>query len=118
MIIRTLAVATLVALVVGGTASAQVPDHLQCYKVKDTAIVLKGTVDLQDQLSGPLSPCKISKAALYCRASTKSNANVFNITAPITPLDYTGVALADDQDRLCYKVSCPKLDPPVADQVV
>jgi uncharacterized protein DUF1566 len=41
-----------------------------------------------------------------------------NITAPIVPLDYTGVALADDQDRICYKVSCPKLDPPVADQTV
>jgi hypothetical protein len=118
MIIRTLAVATLLALAVGGTASAQVPDHLQCYKVKDTAIILKGTVDLQDQLSGPLSPCKISKAALYCRATTKSNANVFDITTPIVPLQFTGVALADDQDRICYKVSCPKLDPPVADQTV
>jgi uncharacterized protein DUF1566 len=118
MIIRTLAVATLVALAVGGTASAQVPDHLQCYKVKDTAIVLKGTVDLQDQLSGPLSPCKISKAALYCRGSIKSNPSVFNITTPIVTNGFTGVAVADDQDRICYKVSCPKLDPPVADQTV
>jgi hypothetical protein len=118
MISRNLAVATLVALAVGGTASAQVPDHLQCYKIKDTAIILKGTVDLEDQLSGPLSPCKISKAALYCRASIKSNPQVFNITNPIPANGFTGVALADDQDRICYKVSCPKLDPPVADQVV
>jgi hypothetical protein len=105
-------------LAAGARVSAQVPDHLQCYKIKDTAIILKGTVDLQDQLSGPLSPCKISKAALYCRATTKTNANVFNITTPIATLPYTGVAVADDQDRICYKVSCPKLDPPVADQVV
>jgi hypothetical protein len=117
MIIRTLAVATCFALAVAGTASAQVPDHLQCYKIKDS-IVLKGTVDLQDQLSGPLSACKISKAGLYCRASTKTNPQVLNIATPITPLPFTGVALADDQDRICYKVSCPKLDPPVADQVV
>jgi hypothetical protein len=118
MIIRTLAVATLVAFAVGGTASAQVPDHLQCYKVKDTAIILKGTVDLEDTLSGPLSPCKISKAALYCRGSIKSNPNVFNITTHIDTNGFTGVALADDQDRICYKVSCPKLDPAVADQTV
>ena len=116
MIIRTLALVTALFLALGAPAAAQVADHLQCYKIKDTAIVLKGTVNLQDQLSGPLSPCKISKATLYCRASTKSNANVLNITTPIVPLPYTGVAIADDQDRLCYKVSCPKLDPPVADQ--
>ena len=118
MIIRTLAIATSIALALGGTASAQVADHLRCYKIKDTAIVLKGTVELQDQLSGPLATCKISKAAMYCRASEKTNPLVVNIATPIMTLPYTGVAIADDQDRICYKVSCPKVDPPIADQTV
>jgi hypothetical protein len=118
MIIRTLALATALFLALDVPATAQVPDHLQCYKIKDSSIVLKGTLDLEDQLSGPLSPCKISSAKLYCRATVKSNPNVLNITTPISPLPYTGVAVADNQDRLCYKVSCPKLDPPVPDQLV
>jgi hypothetical protein len=91
------------------TSAMAVSDHLQCYKVKDTAIVLKGTVDLTDQLSGLLSPCKISSPKLYCRGSAKSNPNVVNITTPIVPLNYTGVEVGSDQDRLCYKVSCPNI---------
>jgi len=119
MIIRTLAVGTVLALVFGSPAAAQVPDHLQCYKIKDTSIVLKGTIDLADDLlSQVLSPCKVSSAKLYCRGAIKSNPNVFDITTPIVPLQYTGVAVGDDQDRLCYKVSCPKVDPPTPDQVV
>jgi hypothetical protein len=52
---------------------------------------------------------------MYCRGSVKSNPNVFNITTPLTPLPYSGAPVTED--RICYKVSCPKLDPPVADQV-
>ena len=119
MIIRTLALGTVVALALGSSASAQVPDHLQCYKIKDSSIVLKGTLDLTDAVTAlALSPCKISSAKLYCRGVVKSNPNVNNVTIPINPLPYTGVEVADDQDRLCYKVSCPKLDPPVPDQLV
>src|SRR6185436_13381815 len=105
------------ALAVGvvGTASAQVADHLQCFKTKDASIVLKGTVALNTALTGPLAPCKISKAAFYCSATVKSSPNVFNITVPIVPLAYSGAAVTED--RICYKVACPKVDPPTPDQL-
>ncbi len=118
MIFPRLAVATVLGLLAGTSAVAQLNDHLQCYKVKDTSIVLKGTVDLDDTLSGSLAGCKISAAKMFCTGSAKSNPQVFNVTTPITVLPHTGVAIPDDQDRLCYKVSCPKLDPPEANQTV
>jgi hypothetical protein len=117
MMFPRLAVATVLGLLAGTSAVAQVKDHLQCYKVKDS-IVLKGTVDLDDTLSGSLAGCKISAAKMFCTGSAKSNPQVFNITTPITVLPHTGIAIPDDQDRLCYKVSCPKLDPPEANQTV
>lgn len=118
MIFRRLAVATVLGVLAGTSAVAQVKDHLQCYKIKDTSIVLKGTVDLDDTLSGALAGCKISSAKMFCTGAAKSNPSVFNITTPITVLPHTGIAIPDDQDRLCYKVSCPKLDPPEANQTV
>src|SRR5690349_11954852 len=118
MISRRFAAVMAVLLAIGSSATAQVSDHLQCYKIKDTSLVLKGTVDLDDTLSGLLSPCKISSAKMFCTPGSKSNPNVFNITTPITVLPHTGVAIPDDQNRLCYKVSCPKLDPPEANQTV
>ena len=118
MISRRLAALIVVLLATGSSATAQVSDHLQCYKIKDTSLVLKGTVDLDDTLSGLLSPCRISSAKMFCTPGSKSNPTVFNITTPITVLPHTGVAIPDDQNRLCYKVSCPKLDPPEANQTV
>jgi hypothetical protein len=119
MIFRLFAAATAVVLALGSIATAQpLHDHLQCYKIKDTSIVLKGTVTLDDDLSGTLAPCKISSAKMFCTGGAKSNANVFNITNPITVNGHTGIAVPDDQNRLCYKVSCPKLDPPEANQTV
>lgn len=113
---RLSGVSLALVLVLAGPAAAQVPDHLQCFKIKDASLVLKGTVDLTNPLTGPLSPCKISKAALYCRGTVKSNPNVFNIITPITPLPYSGAPVSED--RICYKVSCPKVDPPTPDQLV
>jgi hypothetical protein len=55
---------------------------------------------------------------MFCTGGAKSNAQVFNITNPIAVNGHTGVAVPDDQNRLCYKVSCPKLDPPEANQTV
>ena len=118
MIFRRFAAVMVVVLAAGSSVFAQVPDHLQCYKIKDTSLVLKGTVDLDDALSGPLAPCKISSAKMFCMGSSKSNPNVFNITTPITVLPHTGLAIPDDQNRICYKVSCPKLETPEADQTV
>ncbi len=119
MIFRRFAAVTAVTLAFGSTAIAQpLHDHLQCYKIKDTSIVLKGTVTLDDDLSGTLAPCKISSAKMFCTGGAKSNAQVFNITNPIAVNAHTGIAVPDDQNRLCYKVSCPKLDPPEANQTV
>jgi hypothetical protein len=119
MIFRLFAAVTAVVLAAGSSATAQpLHDHLQCYKVKDTSIVLKGTVTLDDDLSGTLAPCKISSAKMFCTGGAKSNATVFNITNPIAVNGHTGIAVPDDQNRLCYKVSCPKLDPPEANQTV
>lgn len=114
---RLVAIGSLLGLALASPVMA-VNDHLQCYKVKDTAIVLKGTVDLTDQLSGALAGCKISSSKIYCRASAKSNPSVLNVITPIIPLPYTGVEIGDDQDRLCYKVSCPKVVPDIPTQTV
>jgi hypothetical protein len=118
MIFRRFATVTAIALAVTTSATAAVNDHLQCYKIKDTSLVLKGTVDLENALSGSLAPCKISSAKMFCTGSKKTNPNVFNITTPIPILPHTGIEIPDDQDRICYKVSCPKLDPPEADRTV
>jgi hypothetical protein len=118
MIFRRFATVTAIALAVTTSATAAVNDHLQCYKIKDTSLVLKGTVDLENALSGPLAPCKISSAKMFCTGSKKTNPTVFNITTPIPILPHTGIEIPDDQDRICYKVSCPKLDPPEANQTV
>jgi Protein of unknown function (DUF1566) len=118
MIFRRFAAVAAVALAAGAPAFAQVNDHLQCYKIKDTSLVLKGTVDLDDTISGALSPCKISSAKMFCTGSAKSNPTVFNITTPVTVLPHSGIEIPADQNRICYKVSCPKLDPPEANQTV
>jgi hypothetical protein len=120
MIFRLFAAVTALALAVGAPAIAQMPvaDHLQCYKVKDTSMVLKGTVGLDDTLSGALAPCKISTAKLFCTPSKRTAATVFNITSPIMVNGHTGIEIPADQNRLCYKVSCPKLDPPEANVTV
>jgi hypothetical protein len=110
---RHLAIGLAVVTAWSAPAGAQVADHLQCFKTKDASIVLKGTVALNTALTGPLAPCKISKAAFYCTGTVKSSPNVFNITVPITPLQYSGAAVTED--RICYKVSCPKLEPPTPD---
>ena len=106
----------MVLLALASPGVAQVADHLQCYKVKDTSLVLKGTLDLENLLSGHLTGCKVSSAKMYCTATTKSAVNVVNITTPITPLGYSGQPVTED--RICYKVACPKPVPPEADQVV
>jgi len=115
---RPVAVGMVLALALAPSAGAQVADHLQCYKIMDTSLVLKGTVDLTDTLSGTLAGCKVSSAKMFCMGTTKSNPHVMNITTPLVPLAYTGVDVPDDQARICYKASCPKLDPPEADQTV
>ena len=44
------------ALALATSAVAQVPDHLQCFKIKDTSLVLKGTLDRARRRRSVTSP--------------------------------------------------------------
>jgi hypothetical protein len=89
----------------GGSGSAQVADHLKCYRVKDP-LRLGGTVDLDTPQFGLDAGCRISKAKLFCVPATKTNVAVTDKATkqPITPLPVTG---PDPGDRICYTVKCP-----------
>src|SRR5262249_40844733 len=115
---RPSAVVMVLGIALASSASAQVQDHLQCYKAKDLSLVLKGTVDLNDGLSGPLAGCKVSSAKMFCMGTAKTNPAFSTVRTAFTPLQYTGQPVPSDQMRICYKASCPKLDPPEADQLV
>lgn len=111
---------TVLLLTLATPAGAQVPDHLKCYKMKD-ALDLKGTVDLDTPQFGLDPGCKISPAKLFCVPATKTNEAVTNkkTKQPITPLPIGGgPAGARPDDRVCYKVKCPKPATPIADQSV
>ena len=119
---RTLGVVTLalalaaLSLALRGSAAAQTPDHLKCYKVKD-ALKLGGTADLNTPQFGADAGCTVSKAKLFCVPATKTNVAVTDKTtgAPISPLPVSGPTPGD---RICYKVRCPNLpaDQSVTDQ--
>jgi hypothetical protein len=105
MVTRLSALALALSVTLATGAAAQVPDHLQCFKIKDTSIVLKGNVDLAAAPPFEALPgCKISAAKLYCVGAVKSNPVVFNIQTPITPLPYSGQPVSEA--RLCYKIFC------------
>jgi hypothetical protein len=95
------------------SARAQVPDHLACYKVKDT-FRLKGVVNLETPEFGVAPGCRVSAAKLFCVAATKRVVTVANGSTPITPLPFTGTPEPDD--RICYKMKCP--DAAIAGQTV
>jgi len=83
---------------------AQVPDHLKCYKVKESAAQkVTYTADL-----GGLAPeprCQVkTPAKLLCVETTKSN------VSPTPPGAPAGPAAGQ---FVCYKVKCPKGAPPV-----
>ena len=94
----------LVAQVLLPSASrAQVPDHLKCYKIKDSAKKAIYTADL-----GGLAPepgCQVKlPAKLICVPTVKTNVN------PTPPGAPTGPSAGQFG---CYKVKCPKGVPPV-----
>jgi len=98
-------------------ARAQVPNHLECFKMKDT-LRLGGTADLNTQLG--LAPgCLVRKAALFCVSATATNLAVTNMQSgdPIVPLPIgSGASGAREEGRVCYKVKCP--ESAIADQSV
>jgi hypothetical protein len=93
--------ACLVALtffILAARAAAQVPDHLECYKIKDSAPRTPYTADLAGLAAEPGCQVKVP-AKLLCVATTKSN------VSPTPPEAGNGSSVGR---FLCYKVKCPK----------
>ena len=93
------------------TATAQVPDHLKCYKIHDP-LKLSGVVDLDSPQFGAESGCTVSAAKLLCVPARKTVVSAVDRAtgAPITPLVFW--APPAPGDRICYKVKCPRPNPP------
>ena len=104
----TVAVATLIFMT--SPALAQVPDHLNCYTIKDP-VNLSGVVDLNSPQFGVEAGCKISRAHFFCVSATKHVLSAMDKTTgiPITPFPVSG---PDAGDRVCYKIKCPVNPPP------
>lgn len=103
-------VAAATSLLAAAAAGAQdVPDNLQCYKVRDADLrALHGVVDLDAPSVGVAPGCKIGKAKLYCTPARQSvqPGTLFDGKTPLTELPYHGAPAGTD--RICYRVTCPK----------
>ncbi len=99
-------VLTAFLLLGGGTAQAQLFDHLQCFKIKDAAPKASYTADItpNDPRFAALAPgCVIAvPAKLLCIDVRKTN------VTPVPPGAPDGVQL---QKYLCYKAKCEKRQP-------
>ena len=93
------------------SAAAQVPDHLKCYKVKDTLKKFAATADLDTPDLGLDPGCRISQTKYLCVPVTATNVSGTDRSGVITPLPVSG---SDPGTRICYRVKC---DAAVADQV-
>jgi len=104
----------IVAVLAASPAAAQT-DHLKCYKIKDPN-KLSGLVDLAGPQFGLEAGCKIGKAAHFCVPVTKSVTSLEINKVPTLPLPVYGPPTSED--RICYKVKCPKPLVALPDQVV
>jgi hypothetical protein len=87
-------------LLLGPTAQAQIPDHLKCQQVKDSADRREVTADLGGLI--PESGCVVRlPAKLFCEEATKTN---------VDPPAQGGSGPAPAGRFLCYKVRCPRRD--------
>jgi len=85
-------------------ASAQLHDHLKCYKVKDTAN-FRATVDLRPLLSAPF------EVDANCTVKVRSRQLCFPVAKGVASsegpsLDVSGQEL--ENAFLCYTVKCPR----------
>ena len=70
------AVASLVLAALAGPASAQIPDHLKCYKIRDSLAKTTYAADVNGL--APESGCRIKvPGKLLCVAATKTNILAF-----------------------------------------
>jgi hypothetical protein len=97
---RTLCAVGLAALCLTWAAplSAQVPDHLKCYKVKDPQAKTTYTADLGGLVAEPSCTIKVP-ATMACVPATKTN---------VTPPPPGGGGTGTPNTFFCYKVKCPK----------
>lgn len=105
-----LLVASLALLFCASTAAGQVADHLQCFKIKDSASKTSYTADLVPNDLGFLTSagCTIQvPAKQICIDVEKQN------VAPTPPGSPDGEAA---HRYLCYKAKCPKQQPVVTMQ--
>src|ERR1051326_1153330 len=98
---RFLAIVTGAVLygILASTATAQIPDHLKCYKVKDSALKAVYTADLGGLQAEPQCSIKVP-GNLLCVEATKSNVS----PTPPGGADNSGAA----GRFMCYKLKCPK----------
>src|SRR5437870_113918 len=88
-----------VCLTAAGAVSAQVADHLKCYKIKDPASRAKYTADLAGLVAEPGCIVHVP-ATLACVPATKSN---------VIPTPPGGGATGTPPNAFgCYKIKCPK----------
>jgi hypothetical protein len=108
-------VTSVVAVGWAALAAAQVPDHLQCYKVRDP-LKLRGVVDLDTAQFGAETGCSVSRTSLFCVPARKAvvSAEDRATGAVITPLEFWSPP--EPGDLVCYKARCPRPFP--ADQQV
>ena len=103
MTVRSLA--SILVVVTATAAAAATPDHLQCFKIKDTIAKTTYTADLVPSDTGfPVAPgCTVKlPAKILCVDVEKTN------VAPTPPGTAAGPAAPK---YLCYKVKCPKAQP-------
>jgi len=80
-------------------ATQPVPDHLQCYKVKDPQTKAKYTADLDGLVAEPGCTIKVP-AIMACVPATKTN---------VQPTPPGGGGMGTPNSFFCYKVKCPKV---------
>jgi hypothetical protein len=105
--LRGCAVVLALCVAWAGAATAQVPDHLECYKVRDP-LRLKAIVDLNSAQFGADTGCKLTGTSLFCVPGTKAvqSAEQRKPRAPIVPLSFW--APPQPGDLVCYKARCPR----------
>ncbi len=95
------------ALALPATGSAQNPDHLECYKIKDT-FKYEAQVDLI-----PLQLAYFPEE-LDCKVTVKAKEFCIPVVKELLRSDAPGTLLRDGQalinDYICYKLKCE--DPP------
>jgi hypothetical protein len=81
------------------TAVAQVPDHLECFKVRDSQARATYRADVAGLVAEPGCVIRVP-GTLFCTQTTKSN---------VDPVPPGGAGDGGPAGRfLCYKLKCPK----------